>query len=96
MTQVNPLAETKEGELVAADAKLGFDDNAAFRQKEIFAMRDSSQEDPRSASSMVQDHRLLNGAAILQSLSANTAVPLSSFACASAVAARAEGCSLCH
>ena len=47
--QVNPLAETKEGELVAADAKLGFDDNAAFRQKEIFAMRDSSQEDPRCA-----------------------------------------------
>ena len=46
--QVNPLAETKEGELIAADAKLGFDDNAAFRQKEIFAMRDSSQEDPRS------------------------------------------------
>ena len=47
--QVNPLAETKMGDLIAADAKLGFDDNAAFRQKEIFAMRDSSQEDPRSA-----------------------------------------------
>ena len=45
--QVNPLAETTDGELIAADAKLGFDDNAAFRQKELFAMRDSSQEDPR-------------------------------------------------
>ncbi len=44
---MNPLAETVDGELVAADAKLGFDDNAAFRQKELFAMRDSSQEDPR-------------------------------------------------
>ncbi len=45
--QVNPLAETEEGTLVAADAKLGFDDNAAFRHKDLFAMRDSSQEDPR-------------------------------------------------
>ena len=35
--------------LIAADAKLGFDDNAAFRQKELFAKRDSSQEDPRCA-----------------------------------------------
>jgi succinyl-CoA synthetase beta subunit len=44
---VNPLAESSDGRLIAADAKLGFDDNAAFRQKEIFAMRDTSQEDPR-------------------------------------------------
>lgn len=44
--QVNPLAETAE-KVVAADAKLGFDDNAAFRQKDLFAMRDESQEDPR-------------------------------------------------
>lgn len=32
---------------MAADAKLNFDDNAAFRQKDIFAMRDTTQEDPR-------------------------------------------------
>ena len=44
---MNPLAETRDGQLIAADAKLGFDDNAAFRQPEIFAMRDTSQEDPR-------------------------------------------------
>ena len=44
--QVNPLAETSD-KMVAADAKLGFDDNAAFRQKELFDMRDESQEDPR-------------------------------------------------
>jgi succinyl-CoA synthetase beta subunit len=44
--QVNPLAETADA-VVAADAKLGFDDNAAFRQQELFAMRDESQEDPR-------------------------------------------------
>ena len=47
---MNPLAETKDGRLVAADAKLGFDDNAAFRQKDLFAMRDTSQEDPRCCS----------------------------------------------
>merc|ERR1712048_1437416 len=35
------------GKLIAADAKVGFDDNASFRQKEIFAQRDTSQEDPR-------------------------------------------------
>eukprot|EP00798_Chlamydomonas_sp_ICE-L_P017187 gene17187-23504_t len=37
MVEVNPLAEDDKGKLVAADAKLGFDDNANFRQKEIFA-----------------------------------------------------------
>lgn len=45
--QVNPLAEDVDGNLIAADAKLGFDDSAAYRQKEIFAMRDESQMDPR-------------------------------------------------
>jgi succinyl-CoA synthetase beta subunit len=47
MVEVNPLAETADGVVVAADAKLGFDDSASFRQKELFAMRDASQEDPR-------------------------------------------------
>lgn len=47
LVQVNPLAETADGKLVAADAKLGFDDNANFRQKDLFAKRDTSQEDPR-------------------------------------------------
>lgn len=52
--QVNPLAETEDGMLVAADAKLGFDDNAAFRHKDLFAKRDSSQEDPRSVQNSSQ------------------------------------------
>lgn len=47
MVEVNPLAEDADGNLIAADAKIGFDDNAAFRQKEIHDQRDSSQEDPR-------------------------------------------------
>lgn len=52
--QVNPLAETRDGQLVAADAKLGFDDNAHFRQKELFDQRDESQEDPRCGLSASQ------------------------------------------
>jgi len=47
MVEVNPIAETSDGMLIAADAKLGFDDNASFRQKELFDMKDESQEDPR-------------------------------------------------
>lgn len=47
MVEVNPLAETRDGKLIAADAKIGFDDNAAFRQKDLFSKRDTSQEDPR-------------------------------------------------
>eukprot|EP00958_Prasinococcus_capsulatus_P005272 scaffold516_cov401-Prasinococcus_capsulatus_cf.AAC.23 len=46
LLEVNPLAETAT-ELVAADAKLNFDDNASFRQKALFEMRDTTQEDPR-------------------------------------------------
>merc|ERR1719410_1439372 len=49
MLEVNPLAEDPEGNLIAADAKLGFDDNASFRQKELFAKKDWSQEDKREA-----------------------------------------------
>merc|ERR1711974_468452 len=40
--EVNPLAETPEGKIYTADAKLGFDDNASFRQKDIFDMEDTS------------------------------------------------------
>jgi len=47
MVEVNPLAEDAEGNLIAADAKIGFDDNASFRQKDVFAQRDLTQEDPR-------------------------------------------------
>lgn len=47
MVEVNPLAEDTEGNLIAADAKIGFDDNAEFRQYDIFEQRDLSQEDPR-------------------------------------------------
>ena len=45
--EVNPLAETPDGKVVVCDAKINFDDNAEFRQKQVFSYRDRSQEDPR-------------------------------------------------
>jgi succinyl-CoA synthetase beta subunit len=47
MVEVNPLAEDADGLLLAADAKVGFDDNAGFRHTDTFAKRDLTQEDPR-------------------------------------------------
>lgn len=44
--EINPLSETSDHKVMAMDAKLGFDDNAEFRQEEIFSWRDKSQEDP--------------------------------------------------
>jgi succinyl-CoA synthetase beta subunit len=55
MVEVNPLAEDHEGNLLAADAKIGFDDNAEFRQKDVFAQRDTTQEDPREVSAAEWD-----------------------------------------
>ena len=36
-----------QGKIYTADAKLGFDDNASFRQKDIFDMEDTTESDPR-------------------------------------------------
>ncbi|KAG0634197.1 hypothetical protein HOY80DRAFT_987810 [Tuber brumale] len=44
--EINPLSETNDHKVLAMDAKLGFDDNADFRQQEIFSWRDTTQEDP--------------------------------------------------
>lgn len=44
--EINPLAETQDHRVMCMDAKFGFDDNAEFRQKEVFALRDKTQEDP--------------------------------------------------
>jgi succinyl-CoA synthetase beta subunit len=45
LVEVNPLIVTGDGKLVALDAKINIEDNALFRQKELAAWRDSSQED---------------------------------------------------
>lgn len=44
--EINPLSETNDHQVLCMDAKFGFDDNADFRQKEVFEMRDTTQEDP--------------------------------------------------
>ena len=43
--EINPLSETSDYKVLAMDAKLTFDDNAEFRQEEIFSWRDKTQED---------------------------------------------------
>ncbi|XP_072936159.1 succinate--CoA ligase [GDP-forming] subunit beta, mitochondrial [Epargyreus clarus] len=45
--EINPLVETDDGRVVAVDAKINFDDNAQFRQKDIFALDDPTGTDPR-------------------------------------------------
>merc|ERR1712032_706502 len=44
MLEINPLAQLEDGRVLVCDAKVNFDDNAEFRQKEIHAQRDTSQE----------------------------------------------------
>ena len=47
LAEINPLIITKEGQVMALDAKMNFDSNAFFRQKDIVALRDLNEEDPR-------------------------------------------------
>jgi succinyl-CoA synthetase beta subunit len=47
LAEINPLALTTRGELVALDAKMNIDDNALYRHPELMALRDIEQEDPR-------------------------------------------------
>jgi succinyl-CoA synthetase beta subunit len=47
IAEINPFIITKEGAVMALDAKMNFDANALFRHKEILALRDLDEEDPR-------------------------------------------------
>jgi succinyl-CoA synthetase beta subunit len=49
LIEINPLVITDEGNLHCLDAKLGVDGNALYRQKEVRAMHDPSQDDPRES-----------------------------------------------
>jgi succinyl-CoA synthetase beta subunit len=44
MVEVNPLVVTKQGDVIALDAKIGFDDNGLFRHPDVMAMRDLNEE----------------------------------------------------
>ena len=47
MLEINPLIVTEQGQLKVLDAKVGFDNNALYRHKDIMALRDETEEDPK-------------------------------------------------
>ena len=55
IAEINPLILTKEGAVMALDAKMNFDANALFRHQEILALRDLNEEDPREVEASRHD-----------------------------------------
>jgi succinyl-CoA synthetase beta subunit len=55
IVEINPLVVTKQGEVIALDAKINFDDNALYRHKNLAALRDADEEDPREAQAKEHD-----------------------------------------
>ena len=55
LVEINPLVVTPDGDLVALDAKINLDSNALYRHRDLLAMRDISQEDPREAAAAEHD-----------------------------------------
>ena len=55
LAEINPLIITGEGQVMALDAKMNFDSNAFFRQKDIVALRDLDEEDPREVEASQYD-----------------------------------------
>ena len=47
LVEINPLVVTKDGALLALDAKINVDDSALYRQPDLESLRDSAQEDPK-------------------------------------------------
>jgi succinyl-CoA synthetase beta subunit len=46
MVEINPLVQTKDGNLLVLDTKMSFDSNALYRHPEVMALRDETEEDP--------------------------------------------------
>lgn len=55
IAEINPLVTTKDGEVLALDAKLNFDSNALYRHADIVALRDEAEEDPREVEASKSD-----------------------------------------
>jgi succinyl-CoA synthetase beta subunit len=55
IVEINPLVVSKQGEVIALDAKINFDDNALFRHPDLAALRDPDEEDPREAQAKEHD-----------------------------------------
>jgi succinyl-CoA synthetase beta subunit len=47
LAEINPLIVTKQGDVLALDAKINFDDNGRYRHPELDALRDLGEEDPK-------------------------------------------------
>jgi succinyl-CoA synthetase beta subunit len=55
MVEINPLIVTTDGDLKCLDAKMGFDGNAMYRQPDIMALRDETEEDPKELAASKYD-----------------------------------------
>jgi succinyl-CoA synthetase beta subunit len=55
IVEINPLVVTGAGDIVALDAKVSFDDNALFRHKDLEALRDDSEMDPKELEAVQHD-----------------------------------------
>lgn len=60
IVEINPLVVTGAGELIALDSKMNFDDNALYRNKDIAALRDDSEEDPAELEAQSHDLSYVN------------------------------------
>jgi succinyl-CoA synthetase beta subunit len=64
LAEINPLVVTRDNQVLALDAKMNFDDNAAFRHKDIVDLRDLDEEDPlevRAQAEGIQNYIKLEG-----------------------------------
>ena len=57
IAEINPLVTTKDGKVLALDAKLNFDDNALFRHPDIAAYRDLSEESEKEIKEIIDNAR---------------------------------------
>ncbi len=55
MLEINPLVETKDGELLVLDTKMSFDSNALYRHPDVEKMRDETEEDPMEVEASKHD-----------------------------------------
>jgi succinyl-CoA synthetase beta subunit len=55
LAEINPLVVTSTGDLLALDAKIGFDDNALFRHPDLRELRDPNEQDPREIEAAKHD-----------------------------------------
>ncbi len=55
LVEINPLVVTKDGDVIALDAKMNFDDNALYRHKAVEEMRDLDEEDPAETEASKHD-----------------------------------------